>query len=566
MPKYSIFILASVLVIVIGSLVWLLFGRSLPPPLQDDTLTIPPPPSYEEQIGSGTQDQILPVDKGFLAKSREKGDIFWIQNNKKYPIASKQIIDLMADQEGWDIDKVKILTETQLSDFKTGPVFVAQDQKSDGLLLQMKGASNIFTIRDGLRHYVPQREFEGRDLDPKDVILVSPRLIKKLPFGQGVNHFTLQEAAKAKIVQIISTGKFFEEIFNFKAGPFEDHTAINLEKGDVLVSKKGKQSLVVTQDFEVFIPRQQIISLEGVLGACIDKFKKWPEKGEILDVTLNLKDWNLKDATQLLSLIEIIDLKSLHKEQSAQEAIWRITDSQDVSESAVSLLSAANINFKDTFNFPHLSNPFLKDTTEFIIPPELSIPGLVAKLIPNCPNNKDADSVICAQELKKAMLLYLEKEPLPSTENIFIDARSLGILMAYRFSGIQVKDFPEPLDQKTLNAEALKLVRELETEGFVAPALKVQKIELLPDKLLTQESALFKVEGDGILEIEITIQDLNQKIVFESGQVFGNIFEWKSLDNEGKVVPNGFYTFEVKARGFKGEIFESEPLQLIVRR
>ncbi len=566
MPRYLPFILIAGLLLVAGALAWFfMFGQG-PGPLPQDELTIPPPPSKEEQVGPGNQNQIPSDITGFLAKSREKSAIFWIQNNKKYPIENLEVVTLMAGIDGWDTEEIKILTETQLADFEQGPVFAAPNKKSDGLLLQMKGANYVFTIRDGARHYVPVREFEGRNLSAKDVILVSPRLIKKLPFGPGVDHFTLQEAAKAGIVQIVSTGKFFEEIFNFSAGPFENHTAINLEKGDVLVSKNGKQSLVVTQDFEVFIPRQETLLLEGVLGACIDRFKSWPAKGEVLDVTLNLKDWNLESATLLLSLVKIIDSRSLHKVQTAQDAIWLVTDSQPVKEGAASLLSEAKIDLKALFNFPHLSNPFPKEKTQFILPPELSIPGLVSKLIPNCPAGREANNIICSQELKEAMRLYLEKEPLPSTENILIDARALSTLMALSLSNASVKNSPTPLSQETLNRQALKLVRELEGEGFIAPPLKVTEINLLPDRILTQESALFKVEGEGILEIELSIKDLQQNVIFESGPVFGNMFEWKSQNAKGEIAANGFYTFKIKARGFKGEVFDSESLQLIIRR
>lgn len=518
---------------------------------------------FHEETIYPQEPSLLPQDQTLL-KERGKKDIFWFQNQKLYLVLNAEIIELMKGIPGWQ--KINEFPPDTLKDYFQGPDFIASDSRSDGLLIKMKGTDYVFLMNQGKREYLLPEEFQARDYDPKDIIVVSTKIIKMLPPAPPVDHLSLQEAVKRGGIELIGSGKYFEEGIVFIAGPYEENTAINIEKGDVLLSKAGRQSLVVTQDFEVFVPKEQKITLEGLWVACIDRFKDWPRKGEKLDVTLNLRDWKLKSAFQLFELIKLIDKKGLNREQFSQEAIWKITDNEPVGERARKLLEEAGIDPDERVSFLHLSNPNPLSKTSFVLPPELSLLGLTASYIENCPQKgEEADKIICQEEIESAMKFYLTREIFPGTVEQKIDSKVITLLLSFYLTQKPIDETLPPLSQEEINNIALNLVNSLKQKGLKLPALEIEAIELLPSYIVEQESVLFDVKGQGIQDIKIKVFNLEGEQVFESERVFGNLFEWKIRDNRGELLSNGFYSYIIEARGFKGEVLKSSKRQLIIR-
>lgn len=500
-----------------------------------------------------------------LVRERDDNEIFWLQNEKRYLVLNPYIIWLMTGIEGWD--KINQLPPEALKGYPHGPDFIAPEPRSDNLLIRMKETTYVFEMRDGKRAYLPSEDFKAQGYDPEDVIEVSTKIIKLLPPAPPIEHLSLQEAVQQDQIEIIGSGKYFEEGVVFEAGPYEGDVAVNIKKGDVLLSKAGKQSLVVTQDFEVFVPKGERITLEGLWVACIDRFKDWPGAGEKLDVTLNLADWKLKAASTLLALIETIDEKNVHREPFAQEAIWKITDNEPIASKAQLLLAEAGIDPEIRTSFLHLSNPDPSPETVFVVPPELSLLGLTANRVENCPQDKEgADKIICREEIELAAELYLKKQIFPGTVEQKIDARLLSLLLSFYLTQTSIEETLPPVSQEEINEAALTLLASLQQKGLELPALKVEEVELLPSYIVEQETTIFKARGEGIREIEVKVFNLEGEMIFESGPVFGNLFEWQVRDEADKLLPNGFYSYLIEARGFREELFESAQRQLIIRQ
>ncbi len=474
----------------------------------------------------------------------------------------------MKEIPSWRPKNATTVTERSFSQLETGPRFITTASSSDGILLRMKEADHIFRMRGGKRDYITPREFTGRGFDENDVVTVTPRLIKTLPPAAGIQHISLQKAAQNERITIESTGNFFQRIANFTAGPFDTHTAINIEKGDVFLSKEGRQSLVVTQDFEVFAPKGKQVSLKGVWGACIDRFRQWPQKGEILDVTRNATNWNLASASKLVDLVNVIDRRNVRGEQHAQDAVWRITDQQPVEAEAEKLLQAADITSTLHTNFPHLNNPSTASTTEFVLPPALSLRGVVASHTEECPRNTEApDSLVCKEELQTAARYYLQQKPFPGTTGQQIDSRVLTMLLShYRTSTPTTSPTPR-LAQETINETAVSLIRSLQQKGYNPPPLHVEEVHTVPRDVVAQERMQFVAEGDGIRRITVTVQNaLTNETVFTSTPTFGSILTWNGKRDDSTPIKNGVYKFRITATGWHGETFQSEFQQFILKR
>ncbi len=492
-------------------------------------------------------------------------DIFWIQNEKRYLVLGAEIIALMRTLPGWE--KIHEIPSRQvLEKIPQAPNFIAPDYNSDNILIRMAKTDHIFLIQEGKRIHLTQEKFRARNYNLNDVIEVTPTLIKKLPFAPPIKYLNLQEAATKEKIKLIGSGKYFEDGIVLKSGPHEKTIAINIKKGDVLLSKVEKQPLVVTQNFEIFVPKGEKITLEGVWVACIDRFKDWPSQGEILDVAPNLRDWGTKSATLLLDLIEVIDKKGFNRENFAQAAIWRITDQEPVDEEAKSLLIKAGINPEIKTIFPRLSNPDPPLKTTFVIPPELSLLSLVAKHIENCPKDeKKADKIICRQEMELATKIYLKQEIFPGTIDQIIDSKIIALLLPFYLDQKPIDQSPILLTQNEINKATSNLVKSLRQRGVKIPSFQIKEFRITPYHIIEQETATFKAIGRGIKDIRIKIFDVREKKVFQSERMFGNLFDWHLRDNQGKLLPNGFYSYKIEVRGFEQESYESPRQQLIIR-
>jgi hypothetical protein len=499
-----------------------------------------------------------------LVKTEENSEIYWIQNQKKYPILDQKIIKLMQGIKGWD--SILKVNQKDLAQLQKGPEFIAANQKSDGILLKPPHQEFSFIIKNGKRHYLEKEKLEA-NYDIKDVIVVSPRILKLIPPDAEINHISLQEAAKIKKIQIFSSGQFFENVAKISMGPFEQNTAVNFEIGDVLLSKSGKQSLILTQANEIFVPQGEKIILETLLGACIDRFKKWPEKNEILDVVPNLKDWQIKSGSFLLDLLKKIDEKNVHKENFAQEAIWWLTDGQKPKEkSSLELLKEAGIDIEKPINFIHLSNPRPQKNTSFVLAPEISLPGLIANYFEKCPENKiNSAKIICLEEIEFATQLYLQNKNFPQSD-LLINAKTLSYLIAFYLTQKPI-DEPLPLvAENQIKETAFKIIESLKNKNISLPNLNVAEIRILPDRTLNQDFAVIEVLGQGIKSIKATIKNVEKVEVLETPEVFGNLLEITLKDKKNDPLKPGFYFFTVKIWGLKGEFFESDPNPFVIQQ
>lgn len=560
--KKKIFIIVAISLIVVIGIGLLLFFLSQKEEKEEERI-----PLFEEQLVH--EETVYPEEEGVsphdrsLVRERGEIDIFWLQNEKHYQVLSSEIIELMVGLTGWD--KIKEVPPDTLKDYPQGPDFIAPETRSDNLLVRMKGTDYIFLINQGKREYLSQEEFQNRAYASKDVIEVSTKIIKLVPPASPVDHLSLQTAVKRDKIELIGSGKYFEEGVVFVAGPYDKNVAINIEKGDVLLSKAGRQSLIVTQDFEVFVPAGKKITLKGLWVACIDRFKAWPSAGEKLDVTLNVRDWKMETASELFDLIKLIDKKGINKEQFAQEAIWKITDNEPVGTQAQELLRQAGIDPAAKTTFLHLSNPNLLPQTSFVLPPELSLLGLVASYIANCPQTKKADKIICQEEMEAAFEVYLKQEDFPGTVGQKINSKVLNLLISFYLRQTSIDETLGPVAQEEINAGAESLLELLKQKGIEFPRFKVQDIKIMPSHIAEQESATFSVEGTGIKDIKVKVFNLGGEQVFESKRISGTLFEWHLRDASGEILTNGFYSYQIEARGFEQESLESPKRQLIIR-
>ncbi len=519
-------------------------------------------PGEEIIVHPKDNDIFLQYDRSLV---RELGseEIFWFQNKRFYLILRPKIIDLMVGIEGWD--KIETVPPRALEGFSRGPDFIAPGSESDDILIRKRGTDFIFLMEDGQRTYLRPKEFEGRGYALENVIEVDARIIKKLPPSEDIDHLSLRQAIERGNIQLIGSGEYFEEGVVFIAGPYKKDTAINIEKGDVLLSKEGKQSLVVTQDFEVFVPKDEEITLRGLWVACIDRFKDWPSADDVLDVTLNIKDWGMASAFQLYELIKIIDEKEIHREQFAQDAIWKITDNIKVGPESRGLLRRIDVDPEVRVFFPRLSNPAPPPTTRFIISPEISLPGRVANHIPNCPPGRMADKIICREEIEVAFEAYLLAEDFPGAADQKVDSKVLVSLISFYLSGKAIDADLVPLSQEVINSAAEVLIAYFEKKRFEFPKFEIEKFELFPAHIVEQKTLIFRVRGRGVKDIKVKVLNLRGEQVFESERIFGKQFEWHLHDNRGKSLPNGFYFYVIEARDFEEEIYESPKGQFIIR-
>lgn len=170
---------------------------------------------------------------------------------------------------------------------------------------------------------------------------------------------TLQGSAHRGLLQISPS--------ELHSDPNSYDTTVQIREGDVLLNKDPtRQNLVVIKGFEMEV-QEGSEPQSNIRTSCIDRSKKSPGQGH-MDVTYNLKDWDLKEAKLLSRLLEYCGANR----RSLQYAIWNITGNESVSVNAKELLEKAGIDPQEETTLPHLSNPNnSSQATAMVVPPEL---------------------------------------------------------------------------------------------------------------------------------------------------------------------------------------------------
>ncbi len=121
-----------------------------------------------------------------------------------------------------------------------------------------------------------------------------------------------------------------------------------------------------------------------------------------------------------------------------------------------------------------------------------------------------------------------------------------------------------------INRQGQKLEVEIEPGWVVlgeAAPLRVEAVKLMPNPIRRSHQAMsFIVEGAGIKSIEVEIFDLAGRRVFASGEVLGNMLEWRLQNDQGKVLANGVYLYVITVRGFDEKVIRSAVKKLVILR
>jgi len=197
--------------------------------------------------------------------------------------------------------------------------------------------------------------------------------------GFAERTYSLEQAARLGIVQLESRGGYVgERVALVSTGSHAQDIVIEVRKGDVLLTKDPRdQQLVVTRDLNVSVPAGESIRWDGVYTLCLDMWMGSPSNGDLLDVAPPLRKWSCEEAGLILALLDEIDARELWNTQSAQKALWHMTDNLRVSGLIMGgpiyqLLRGAGINHKTRKEFPRLTNPRSTATgTGFAVPREL---------------------------------------------------------------------------------------------------------------------------------------------------------------------------------------------------
>jgi hypothetical protein len=151
---------------------------------------------------------------------------------------------------------------------------------------------------------------------------------------------------------------------------------VEVRPGDILVNTDStEQNFAIARSEDVFAPAGGQKYLGGLWVACIDAAKAAPLEGREFDVAPRLSEWTgIESAFFLQELLDYVDGQEGFCDFSSQDAIWRITDNQNIGwEPVETFLMEAGISLGDReLDFPRMTNPVAEDsTTEVVIPHEL---------------------------------------------------------------------------------------------------------------------------------------------------------------------------------------------------
>jgi murein DD-endopeptidase MepM/ murein hydrolase activator NlpD len=181
----------------------------------------------------------IPKDKALL-KMEDKPDVYWLQNNKLYPVTEDAMNDMSAENDwGWDnINSFpKATFEINKNKYKWdyAQTFIALGEESNGVLIREIDDTKVYLIKNGERHWIPTEEvFENYIFKFEDVIDVSEGIISKIPDGAPLS--TEKNQSLDLIFLIDTTGSMVDDIDNVKASASEIVEAIDSKNYDYRVS------------------------------------------------------------------------------------------------------------------------------------------------------------------------------------------------------------------------------------------------------------------------------------------------------------------------------------------
>jgi hypothetical protein len=97
-------------------------------------------------------------------------------------------------------------------------------------------------------------------------------------------------------------------------------------------------------------------------------------------------------------------------------------------------------------------------------------------------------------------------------------------------------------------------------EGF-----QVFGVRNVPNPVRDVHTTRFEVQGVGVEGIKVQIFDISGALVFDSGWQ-RNGYEWHLESNEGRILANGVYLYQVMVRGVNGQVVLTETKKLAVVR
>lgn len=128
------------------------------------------------------------------------GTYHWVQNGRRYGLPLGSIIDAnqAAGIAGWAWASATQVSQAQLNSYQQGPVLIAPNSGSNGLLIRGRGTTTVYMLQNGRRRGIVSAEaLSWNDADWfADVIDVAPQLLDS-PFtlGQGELIFGVGEGA-----------------------------------------------------------------------------------------------------------------------------------------------------------------------------------------------------------------------------------------------------------------------------------------------------------------------------------------------------------------------------------
>ena len=146
--------------------------------------------TYQVQVRNGSSGTLsgarslvvnsAPPANKTLVKTTSDPTVYWLQNNRLYPVASQNLIDTQrnAGVPGWTPPN----SFSTLS-FSIGPIFVnTSDNSSNGLLLKLFGSNPaIYLIENRQKRVLSLEEFTQRGFSFSDVIEVAQSILNLFP-------------------------------------------------------------------------------------------------------------------------------------------------------------------------------------------------------------------------------------------------------------------------------------------------------------------------------------------------------------------------------------------------
>ncbi len=134
------------------------------------------------------------VPAGGLFKTELDPTVWWLQNDRRYPVVSQAVIAAMADGSvpGWSLSSI---TTVPVLPGVPAPAFITLDGNSNGLLVRQLGTSTVYLVQNGWRRPFASPEalaWNGVNWQA-DVIDVSFTLLASFTNGVGIAVYAVGE-------------------------------------------------------------------------------------------------------------------------------------------------------------------------------------------------------------------------------------------------------------------------------------------------------------------------------------------------------------------------------------